>query len=211
MKLNAKILTLNIIVGAALILAGALTGRTATAADAKLGQPAPNIATSDIYGEPFRLKDHRGNIVVLEWTNYGCPYVRKHYDSKNMQTLQKKMTENDVTWVSVVSSAPGKQGYMTAAQAVDRMDMEGAAFTTQILDDSGEIGMAYGAKTTPHMFVIDPDGILVYNGAIDNKADANPDSVKTAINYVVQAVTALQDGRAVKPAQTKPYGCSVKY
>lgn len=176
-----------------------------------IGKPAPQIMAPDIYGKAFNLADQKGKIVVLEWTNHECPFVKKHYDSKNMQTTQAHALEKGVVWVSIVSSAPGKQGAVDAAMADQILKEQGAHVTTKILDPEGTIGNAYGAKTTPHMFVIDPAGNLAYMGAIDNNKSPDPATIQGAINYVSAAIDDLLASRPVTTSQTEPYGCSVKY
>ena len=177
------------------------------------GEMAPAItATDSITGEPFSLADQKGKIVVLEWTNNGCPFVRKHYDTNNMQTLQKNMTaDGDVVWASIVSSAEGKQGYVSAEESNAIIAEEGAQPTVKILDPEGTIGQAYAAKTTPHMFVIDAEGVLRYQGAIDDDSSPRQSAVEGANNYVVAAVEALKNGTDITVAETQPYGCGVKY
>ena len=172
---------------------------------------APNFTTTDIHGNTFNLEDHRGKIVVLEWTNHQCPFVVKHYKTQNMQKAQKQATDKGVVWVSIVSSAPGKQGNVTAQEAMAIEKDAGAHATTRILDPSGEIGRLYDAKTTPHMFVIDVDGKIAYAGAIDDNPSPAHDTVEGAKNYVLAAIDALTSGQPVETAQTAPYGCSVKY
>lgn len=177
----------------------------------EIGQPAPAIEATDIHGNAFNLADHKGKIVVLEWTNKDCPFVVKHYDSGNMQKLQKDARANGVEWVSVISSAEGKQGYLTPEEAKKVIEDAGAEPTTQILDSSGEIGRAYDAKTTPHMFVIDKEGNVAYAGAIDSDSSASQSAIEGAENYVMAAVNALQAGEEVAVKTSAPYGCSVKY
>lgn len=183
------------------------------AADAapEIGKPAPEIDATDINGETFKLSDHKGKIVVLEWTNHECPFVVKHYESGNMQKVQKTAKERGVEWVSIVSSADGRQGHVSAEKAASIVEKEGASITTKILDPSGLIGKAYDAKTTPHMYIVDTEGTLVYAGAIDSNSSPNPATIDGAQNYVLAALDDLKSGNAVRTAQTQPYGCSVKY
>jgi hypothetical protein len=148
---------------------------------------------------------------VLEWHNSGCPFTQKHYDSGNMQRLQKEWTEKGVVWLTVISSSPGEQGYVTADQENEYMQKMHAAPTAALLDAKGDIGHLYGAKTTPHMFVIDPQGRLIYNGAIDNKATTDASDINGAKNYVSEALQQAKAGQPVAVATTRPYGCSVKY
>ncbi len=180
-------------------------------ASAEIGQLAPSFTAVDINGEEFKLEDQKGKIVVLEWTNHLCPFVKKHYGSGNMQSIQKSATENGVVWVSIVSSAPEKQGHMSAEEAQALVKEVGANATTRILDESGEIGKMYDAKTTPHMFVISPEGKLVYNGAIDDNPNPDPSSIAKSKNLVIAALDDLSAGRSVEIPRTAPYGCSVKY
>lgn len=181
------------------------------ASDAKIGEMAPVFSATDIYGKAFDLAEHKGKTVVLEWTNHLCPFVKKHYGSGNMQSLQKTATDNGVVWVSIVSSAPEKQGHMNAEEAQKIVEEVGAQATTRILDPSGEIGKMYDAKTTPHMFVISPEGKLVYNGAIDDNPNPNPAAIENSKNLVMAALEDLNQGRSVEVPRTAPYGCSVKY
>jgi peroxiredoxin len=180
-------------------------------AEAKVGQPAPDFTATDIHGNAFALAEQRGKPVVLEWTNHDCPFVVKHYSTGNMQAAQKAAREGGAVWVSIVSSAPDKQGHVTAEQAAAILAEQGAAPTTQILDPAGAIGRAYGAKTTPHMFVIDAGGVVAYAGAIDDNPSADPATVAGATNYALAALEALRAGAPVDPAETRAYGCSVKY
>lgn len=178
---------------------------------AQVGQPAPDFKGLDSKGQTQTLSQYKGKIVVLEWSNPFCPYVGKHYDSRNMQNLQKEALAEDVIWLTVVSSAEGKEGYMSAADAEKYMAAKGSAPTARILDASGEIGRAYGAKTTPHMFVVDPSGTLVYAGAIDDNDSFKPETVATAKNYVREAIASIKSGKPLEISSTKSYGCSVKY
>jgi hypothetical protein len=148
---------------------------------------------------------------VLEWTNNGCPYTRKHYESGNMQALQKEWTAKGVVWLTILSSAPGEQGYMTASEENAYITKVHADPTAAILDPKGTIGREYSAKTTPHMFVIDPSGRLIYQGAIDDHATPDPSDIKASKNYVSEALTDAMAGKPVATASTRPYGCSVKY
>ena len=180
-------------------------------ASVEIGKPAPNFTATDIHGKPFNLEDHKGKTVVLEWTNHQCPFVVKHYSTNNMQNTQKTATENGIVWVSIVSSAKGKQGNVSAEEAMTIENEAGAHATTRILDESGEIGKLYDAKTTPHMFVISAEGNLAYAGAIDDNPNPNPKSVEGSKNLVLAALDDLSAGRVVEIPRTAPYGCSVKY
>jgi peroxiredoxin len=177
----------------------------------RVGDAAPAFTATDDHGATRQLSDYRGKFVVLEWHNQGCPYVGKHYGSGNMQAMQKAWTAKDVVWLTVVSSAPGQQGYVTAEQSQSYVEAQHASPTAVLLDPTGTIGRAYGAKTSPHMFVINPDGVVVYNGAIDDKPTSNPGDIEGAKNYVSAALTEAMAGKAVTTASTQPYGCSVKY
>jgi peroxiredoxin len=184
----------------------------AHASSAKVGTVAPDFTAVDTHGKTIKLSDLKGKPVVLEWTNHECPFVVKHYKSGNMQALQKETTaDNAVTWISVVSSAKGKQGNVSVEDANKIISDQNAMPTHKILDESGEIGKLYDAKTTPHMFVIDKDGVLAYAGAIDDKSGFDPEEVKDAKNYVRAALANLKDGKPVEVSSTKPYGCGVKY
>lgn len=184
---------------------------TTAGAAVKVGQPAPEFSALDTRGNTHTLSDYRGMPVILEWTNHDCPFVRKHYDSGNMQQQQRAATEQGAVWLSIISSAPGKQGHVTPTQA-DALTVErNAAPSAVLLDESGEIGRMYGAKTTPHMYVIDRDGTLAYMGGIDSIGSANPADIDKATQYVPTALAQVVNGDTVKPGVTRPYGCSVKY
>jgi peroxiredoxin len=180
---------------------------------ASVGQAAPAFTGRDSQGKTVSLSEYRGKFVVLEWTNRNCPFTKKHYDSGNMQALQKEWTGKGVVWLTVLSSSPSyaDDGYMTAGEENAYIAKMRAHPTAAILDPSGEIGRLYGAKTTPHMFVIDPEGKLIYAGAIDNKPTTKTADVKDATNYVSAALTDAMAGQPVQVASTRPYGCSVKY
>jgi peroxiredoxin len=180
-------------------------------ADAVPGQPAPPFEVQDASGQRQRLDDYKGKWLVLEWFNKDCPYVRKHYGSGNMQTLQKTYTAKGVAWLSVISSAKGKQGYVEPAEALRDVKTNQSAAHGVLLDPSGTMGKVYGAKTTPHMFVIDPVGTVVYAGGIDDNASANPAVIATSKNYVVAALDAAMAGQKVAIAAARPYGCHVQY
>lgn len=195
---------------AGLIMAASMAAMGAWA-EAEPGQPAPAFQAKDTEGRALSLADYKGKYVVLEWTNPMCPFVRKWYSGGAMQALQKEMTEAGVVWLSINSGAPGKQGHMTAEQWNEAAKKGTSAATARIVDESGEIGRAYGAKTTPHMFVIGPDGKVLYAGAVDSKPSTDPADIAGAVNYVRQAIAEAKAGRAVSVPKTKPYGCSVKY
>lgn len=183
---------------------------TAAFASAPAGQPAPAFALTDLAGKPVSLADYRGRTVVLEWHNFECPFVQKHYRSGNMQALQKKYA-NDVAWLAVTSTARTASDYMAPAVISGKLVEFNAAPAHYLMDTPGSVGMAYGAKTTPHMFIIDANGKVVYNGAIDDKKSTNLEDVKTAKNYVAAALDEIKAGKPVSIASTTPYGCSVHY
>jgi peroxiredoxin len=189
----------------------ALLAFTLTAWALRVGDPAPDFTGMDSQGQTHRLSDYRGKYVVLEWTNNGCPYTKKHYTSGNMQALQKEWTAKGVVWFTILSSSPGAQGYMTASDENAYMERVHAAPTAAILDPAGTIGHEYEAKTTPDMYVIDPSGKVIYSGAIDNRPTTDPSDVQGATNYVSAALTESMAGQPVATSYTRPYGCSVKY
>ena len=176
-----------------------------------VNQPAPDFTAVDSNGKEHRLSDFKGKTVVLEWTNHDCPYVRKHYDSGNMQALQKTSTGKGIVWLSIISSAPGKQGHVSGAEANRLTSSRNAAPTAVLLDESGEIGGLYGAITTPHMYIIDEGGELVYMGGIDSIPSTDTNDISRASNSVDAALNALSCGQRIEDAVTRPYGCSVKY
>jgi hypothetical protein len=178
---------------------------------ATTGAPAPQFAGTDSNGVAHKLSNYAGKIVILEWTNNECHFVGKQYGTGNMQKLQTDATVGGVVWLSVVSSAPGKQGYVTGMQENEIIKQLGAHPTAVLLDPAGKIGMAYGAKTTPHMYIIDASQKLVYQGAIDDQPTPDWKSVPGAKNYVRQALAEMKAGKPVSEPQTTPYGCSVKY
>ena len=175
------------------------------------GSTAPDFKGVDSNGVAHNLSEYRGKFVVLEWANQGCPYEQKHYQSGNMESLQKQWTSKGVVWLSIISSAPGQQGYVTPAAENDYLKTMKASPTAALLDPQGTIGHLYDAKTTPHMFVIDPTGKIVYQGAIDDKPTPDQADLKTADNYLSDALNAAMAGKPVAVAATRPYGCSVKY
>ena len=213
MQITRRHLSLAAGMAAAVALsAGALIASTAQAAPAT-GAAAPVFSGFASAGETISLSDFAGKTVVLEWTNDGCPFVKKHYATPpaNMQSLQKSAAADDIVWISVISSAKGEQGYADAARANDLTASRGAAPAHVVLDEAGTIGKLYGAKTTPHMFIITPDGELAYDGAIDSKPSAKVDDIAAATNYVTAALADIEAGKPVATPVTKPYGCSVKY
>lgn len=193
-----------------------LTAAVALAAPAAfaaptVGQPAPAFTAKDADGKTRSLAEFKGKTVVLEWTNDGCPYVQKHYRSGNMQGLQTSASKDGVVWLTLISSAPGKQGYLDAGEAKGWKASNGAGSSALLLDPAGQVGHAYAAKTTPHMYIVDEAGKLVYMGGIDDKPTADPASLKGAKNYVSAALSDIKAGRAVTTAVSKPYGCTIKY
>jgi AhpC/TSA family len=184
---------------------------TTPARAAQVGAPAPGFHGTDSNGKTQTLDQYKGKYVVLEWHNHDCPYTIKHYKSGNMQSLQKEWTAKGVVWFTVISSAPGTQGYVDAAEENAYMKKMGAQPTAAILDPKGEIGHLYGAKTTPNMFIIDPTGKLIYAGAIDDHATTEISDIQSSKNYVSAALSEAMNGKAVETPVTRPYGCSVKY
>lgn len=178
---------------------------------ARVGEPAPNFTALDSNGKSHALSAYHGKFVVLEWHNQGCPYTQKHYTSGNMEHLQKEWTQKGVVWLTVISSAPGTQGYVTADAENDYMRRMNAKPTAALLDPNGDLGHLYGAKTTPHMFIINPDGVLIYDGAIDDKPTPDPADITTAHNHVSEALAEAMSGKPVTTPTSRPYGCSVKY
>jgi len=199
---------------ASLVLAVAAAAAAAAApasAQAVVGQAAPAFTLADSNGKAHSLADFKGKVVVLEWWNHECPFVAKHYGSGNMQKLQKEWAAKGVVWLTVSSSAPGKQGYVDAAKANALMKEKQGAPTAVLLDHDGKVGKAYGAKTTPHMYVIDAKGVLVYAGGIDDKPSTDQADIATARNHVAAALAEVTAGRPVSVATSQPYGCGVKY
>lgn len=193
-------------------LAAALAFSTTALAKIENGDSVSDMSVVDSNGVTHNLSDFAGQKVVLEWTNHGCPYVKKHYNTNNMQTLQAETTAGgDLVWLSVISSAPGKQGYVDGEGANELTETRNANPTAVVLDPEGTMGRTFSAKTTPHMYVIDEDQTLVYQGAIDDNRSANPATVDGAKNYVRAALADLEAGNPVETAETAPYGCSVKY
>ena len=180
-------------------------------ADVDIDKAAPNFTLMDIEGNSHSLSDFKGKYVVLEWVNFDCPFVKKHYDGNNMQTLQKKFTDQGVVWLSICSSAEGKQGNFSNEEVYKRIKKKKAHMTAYLVDEDGKVGKMYSAKTTPHMFIIDKEGKLVYSGAIDSIRSTDKNDVKEAENYVDKALTELINGKEVATKTTAPYGCSVKY
>ncbi len=180
-------------------------------AEVEVGKAAPNFSLPDTNGKTHNLADLKGKYVVLEWYQPDCPFVRKHYRSGNMQSIQKEYTAKGVVWLSIDSSAPGEEGNYPAVKLNEFAAKDAAARTALLMDPSGDVGRLYDAKTTPDMYIIDPKGNLVYKGAIDNKRSTDLDDVKSATNYVKTALDAVLAGKSVSTTSTQPYGCSVKY
>lgn len=203
MKTTTRILVLTAAIMAAVT--------TAVSAAVKIGAPAPEFSVTDISGKAHKLSDYAGKTVVLEWVNPECPIVGKHYKSGNMQKLQKAATGDGVVWLTINSGAKGEQGDYNDGDASAWLKKHGAAPSAYVRDQSGTVGKLYGAKTTPHMYVINGQGVLVYNGAIDSIRSADEDDIPKAENYVASALAAVKEGKPVAKASTQPYGCGVKY
>lgn len=214
----------NILIGAAVAFAAALTAGAliaggngdenpvaAEATPVSADGMAPDFTAVDLEGRVRTLAEFRGRTVILEWTNKDCPYVRKHYNSGNMQETQRAAAAAGAVWLTVLSSAPGEQGFLDASGAAANLRAVNASPTAMLLDPEGVVGRAYGARTTPHMYIIDAEGRLVYQGAIDDRPTANPDSLEGATNFVLAALNDMQAGRAVQTPETTAYGCDIKY
>jgi peroxiredoxin len=189
----------------------AITLASPLAAAQKNGAIAQDFKLTDVNGKTVQLSQFRGKTVILEWHNPGCPFVSKHYSSGNMQATQKAAREQGAVWLTINSGAKGKQGHMTGAEAKTLIARQGIQSTNYLLDARGVVGKAYGARTTPHMYIIDGSGILVYQGGIDDKPTANPADIKDARNHVLAALKEIKSGDRISVAQSRPYGCSVKY
>jgi len=197
--------------GLAVVTRGSLVNPSSAWAAPKTGIAAPAFTASATTGKALSLADQRGKIVVLEWTNHECPYVRKHYETGNMQALQKEATGQGVVWLTIISSAPGTQGFVSAGEADQLTTSRQAAPTAVLLDPTGAVGKMYGATNTPHMYVIDKVGTLMYAGAIDDRPTTRRSDVQGAQNYVREALQAVAAGQPVKTPVTRAYGCTVKY
>ena len=202
--MNTRLKT--IVLAALLVLSPALVF-----AAVETNQPAPDFQLKDSHGQDVHLSNYKGKFVVLEWFNPDCPFVRKQYDSHNMQSLQKEYTQKDVVWLSINSSAEGKQGHYSGEEYNALTKEKNASPTAVLLDHDGKVGKLYNAQTTPHMFVINPDGTLIYQGAIDDRPTPDPADIATSKNYVKAALDEAMAGKPVTTAMTKSYGCSVKY
>lgn len=204
----------NVITAGTLLGVAALAGlhhAVAAVEPAKVGTPAPGFEVKDIDGKVRKLSEFGGKIVVLEWHNQGCPFVKKHYESGNMQKLQQHVADAGGVWLTVISSAPGKQGHVTPAEETKYLAEQKSKPTAVLLDEDGKVGKLYGAKTTPHMYVVDAKGTLVYAGAIDDKPSTDADDIPGSKNYVAAAFEETKGGKPVTTASTVAYGCSVKY
>ncbi len=177
----------------------------------RVGRPAPQFTATDSHGQTHTLSQYHGKYLVLEWHNQGCPYTRKHYVSGNMEKLQREWTAKGVVWFTVISSAPGEQGYVTDAEENEYLQRMHAEPTAVLMDPGGKLGRLYDAKTTPEMYVISPEGTLIYEGAIDNRPTPEVSDIHGADNYVTDALTEAMSGKPVAVPYTRPYGCSVKY
>lgn len=199
------------IAGLSVLGAAMLAATSPLRAEPVVGQPAPAFTAIDSQGKAVNLADYKGKTVILEWTNHDCPFVVKHYSSGNMQMTQKKAAGDGVVWLSVISSAPGEQGHVDGATADQLTKKRDAAPAKVLLDPKGTVGKMYGARTTPHMFIIDPAGKLAYHGAIDSIRSSDVNDIPKAQNYVLTALDQMKAGKPVDPQGTRPYGCSVKY
>ncbi|WP_156679649.1 thioredoxin family protein [Sphingomonas profundi] len=193
------------------VAASLMAAPAAALAAPQIGQPAPDFTLPSAAGKPVRLADYRGRTVVLEWSNPGCPFVQKHYGSGNMQRTQAAARAGGAVWLTINSGAPGKQGHMTPAEARAFEAKEGAKANAYLLDPQGSAGRAYAARTTPHLYIVDPQGRLAYMGGIDDKPTANPADIRDARNRVLAALAEMKAGKPVSQPVTRPYGCSVKY
>ena len=207
--LNFAAFRRHVLVVAASAAAALFTGPAVAAA--AVGQPAPDFTLTDTTGKAVRLSDFKGKHVVLEWTNPGCPFVRKHYDSANMQTLQKESVGKGVVWLAVNSTENASGDYLAPQQLARWMTGQKAAPSATLMDEEGTAGKAYGARTTPHMYVVNPQGTLIYAGGIDSIPSARQDDIKTATNYVRQGLAEALAGKPLSAPSTRPYGCSIKY
>jgi hypothetical protein len=193
------------------LIAVAAIGASMPAWAATAGQPAPNFALTDSQGKAVQLSDFKGRYVVLEWTNPGCPFVRNHYNTRNMQMLQQGWGPRGIVWLSIDSSSKSSWDYMEPAKLGEWMQARGAAQKAVLMDPDSAIAKLYQAKTTPHMFVINPEGTIIYAGAIDDRPSTRPEDPPAAHNYVRAALTQAIGGTAVTTAASTPYGCSIKY
>lgn len=195
----------------ALACAAVLASSSPAAAKVVIGEAAPDVLVLDSNGDERSLSEFKGQDVVLEWTNHKCPYVKKHYGSDNMQNLQKRAATDGVVWLTVISSAPGKKGYVSGEKANELSQKRGATPTAVLLDEAGTADRLYAAKTTPHMYIVDKAGVLQYQGAIDSIPSSNPRKIAEATNYVTAALDSINAGTPIEMTKNQPYGCSVKY
>ncbi len=208
---RSLILSTGAVVIAGAVGAGFILNGGPALASVEIGAQAPAFSVQDANGATRTLAEFNGRTVVLEWTNHGCPYVRKHYDSGNMQALQREAAADGIVWLQVISSAPGEQGHLDGPGALARVRTDNASPAATLLDPSGVMGRAYGARNTPQMVIIGPTGAVLYQGAIDDRPSARPSSLEGATNYVRAALADIAAGRPVQIAETTPYGCAVKY
>jgi hypothetical protein len=194
-----------------LIVVSLLASAGLAQAAPSVGQPAPDFTLQDAGGKTVKLSDYRGKHVVLEWTNPGCPYVRKHYDSGNMPATQKEALDKGVVWLAINSTEKSSYDYREPSKLVAWMNERKSRPSAVLMDEEGMAGKAYGARTTPHMYVVDPQGKLVYAGGIDSIPSSNPDDIKKAVNYVRQGLNEALAGKPITASTTRPYGCSIKY
>ncbi len=210
---DRRTLMLGTSAGLTMVAAGGLTAlstRPALAAP-QVGKPAPEFTAVDSNGKTHKLSELRGKLVALEWTNHDCPYVRKHYNAGNMQAIQKQAADVGIVWLTVISSPPGEQGNVTPEKANELTQTRKASPAAVLIDPKGEVGRAYDARVTPHMFLINAEGTLVYMGGIDSIPSTRADDIEKATPYFRDAITAAAKGEPVKNAVTRPYGCTVKY
>jgi peroxiredoxin len=195
------------------LITASLVGAFAIVAShaAEVGKQAPAFTANNVKGEEVSLSDHKDKIVVLEWTNFECPFVKKHYSSKNMQQLQADYSEKGVVWITVNSSAEGKQGYLEPSKLAEKISAEGSKASEVLVDADGTVGKAYAAKVTPHMMIIAKDGTLAYSGAIDSKPSTDAADIESSEKLFANALDAVIAGKDVQNAKNKPYGCGVKY
>jgi len=211
MKRFATTLGLGVIITLVAFGSGIADSEKKTEQIAEIDKMAPTFTLADVDGKEYSLKEYSGKYVVLEWTNMDCPFVRKHYDSGNMQGLQKEYAKEDVVWLRICSSAPGQQGNLETDTIKERMKKEKSMATAYLIDADGTVGRMYGAKTTPHMFIINPKGTLVYAGGIDSIKSTNKADIEKATNYVSACLDAVMKGETIEVKTSVPYGCSVKY
>jgi peroxiredoxin len=210
---DRRTLMLGTSAGLTMVAAGGLTVLSSRPAHAapQVGKPAPEFTAVDSNGKTHKLSELRGKLVALEWTNHDCPYVRKHYNAGNMQAIQKQAADAGIVWLTVISSPPGEQGNVTNEKANELTQTRKASPAAVLIDPKGEVGRAYDARVTPHMFLINAEGTLVYMGGIDSIPSTRADDIEKATPYFRDAITAAVKGEPVKNAVTRPYGCTVKY